>query len=223
MATDFLASALGSTTGNSGSGTGVTGNGSSTDMFTTLLVAQIRNQNPLEPTDPSQFVNQLTQLSQMEALQSMSTQSSNQASMLQSLQVLALGAQVGSSVSATTDTVQLGTDKINGSFTLDSLSTKTAVVLTGTDKVDHRIELSTRSPGDVAFTIDPAKLGLPPGTYSVRVDTDGKAGPPLQVDGTLTSVRMSSNGSVVLDVNTIGPTDAASVTGFNGRPTPLAS
>jgi flagellar hook assembly protein FlgD len=27
------------------------------DMFTKLLVAQIQNQDPLSPTDPSQFVN----------------------------------------------------------------------------------------------------------------------------------------------------------------------
>src|SRR5471030_3077604 len=68
------------------------------DMFTKLLVAQIQNQDPLQPTDPSQFVDQLTQLSQTESLQNLSTLTSGNASVLQSMQVIALGAQVGSSV-----------------------------------------------------------------------------------------------------------------------------
>ena len=31
-------------------------NGEISNLFTTLLVAQIKNQNPLEPTDPAEFV-----------------------------------------------------------------------------------------------------------------------------------------------------------------------
>src|SRR5690349_770319 len=60
------------------------------DMFTKLLVAQIRNQDPLAPSDPSQFVNQLSQLSQTEALQQLAQTTSASASVLQSLQVLAM-------------------------------------------------------------------------------------------------------------------------------------
>lgn len=36
------------------------------DMFLRLLVAQIQNQDPLSPMDPSQFVSQLAQFSEME-------------------------------------------------------------------------------------------------------------------------------------------------------------
>ena len=57
-------------------------NGTPSELFTTLLVAQIRNQNPLEPTDPSEFVGQLTQLSQMEALQKLVAHGNASASML---------------------------------------------------------------------------------------------------------------------------------------------
>ncbi len=49
----------------------ITANGDMTQLFTRLLIAQIKNQNPLEPTDPSQFVSQLTQLSQVESMQQM--------------------------------------------------------------------------------------------------------------------------------------------------------
>ena len=38
------------------------------DMFFKLLVAQIQNQDPLNPMDPTQFVSQLAQFSSMEQL-----------------------------------------------------------------------------------------------------------------------------------------------------------
>ncbi len=40
----------------------------SQDVFLKLLVAQIQNQNPLQPMDGMQFVTQLTQFSQLEQL-----------------------------------------------------------------------------------------------------------------------------------------------------------
>ena len=36
------------------------------DMFLQLLVAQLKNQDPLSPSDPSQFVGQLAQFQQLE-------------------------------------------------------------------------------------------------------------------------------------------------------------
>ena len=36
------------------------------DMFLQLLVAQIQNQDPFSPMDPTQFVSQLAQFSEME-------------------------------------------------------------------------------------------------------------------------------------------------------------
>jgi len=40
----------------------------SKQMFLKLLVAQIQNQNPLSPADPTQFLGQLTQYSMLEQL-----------------------------------------------------------------------------------------------------------------------------------------------------------
>jgi flagellar basal-body rod modification protein FlgD len=42
--------------------------------FLKLLVAQLQYQNPLQPTDPSQFMAQSAQFSMVEALQNMTTQ-----------------------------------------------------------------------------------------------------------------------------------------------------
>jgi flagellar hook assembly protein FlgD len=36
------------------------------DTFLRLLVAQLQNQNPLDPSDPMQYITQLTQFSELE-------------------------------------------------------------------------------------------------------------------------------------------------------------
>jgi flagellar basal-body rod modification protein FlgD len=38
----------------------------SKEMFLQILVAQLRNQNPLDPSDPMQFISQLAQFSSLE-------------------------------------------------------------------------------------------------------------------------------------------------------------
>jgi len=56
-----------------GAAGGNNGNSSISDMFTTLLAAQIQNQDPLAPMEAGQFVTQFAQLSQVEAMQSMAS------------------------------------------------------------------------------------------------------------------------------------------------------
>lgn len=191
-------------------------NGEVSDIFTKLLVAQIKNQNPLEPQDPSEFVGQMTQLSQMEALQKLAAQASANAAMLESLQVLALGAQVGSQVTASTEKVMVGETPVEGRFTLASASSRVSLVLESATNEEYRIELGTRSPGDVPFTIDPATHGIPAGTYAVRVETDSNESPTVEVRGMLRSVRFSAAEGVVLDVANLGQVLSSAITSFDG-------
>jgi flagellar basal-body rod modification protein FlgD len=205
------------TTSTSSSGTVASNGDSISDLFTTLLVAQIRNQNPLDPADPSEFVGQLTQLSQTEALQKLVSQGSNSAAALESMQVMALGAQVGSQISVRTSSVTVGDAPITGRFTLASASATTAVVLTDAAGKTYRLELGTHAPGEVDFTLDPDKLGLAKGSYSIAVSTASGEKPGVDVDGTLQSVKLSTTDGVVLDVSTVGKVSSTVVTGFNGR------
>nr|WP_298725902.1 flagellar hook capping FlgD N-terminal domain-containing protein [uncultured Steroidobacter sp.] len=196
----------------------ITANGDMTQLFTRLLIAQIKNQNPLEPTDPSQFVSQLTQLSQVESMQQLVAQTNASASMLQSMQVMALGAQVGSDVTAVTDKVVIDDSVVRGRFDLESASSTVTVVLEDATGQQRRIQLGTHKPGEVEFAIDPEVLGLEPGTYSIRVETPTKETPAIEVQGTLQSVRISATHGAVLQVSNVGTIGASAVTAFNGRP-----
>jgi flagellar basal-body rod modification protein FlgD len=207
-----------STASTSSATASITPNGDVSELFTTLLVAQIRNQNPLEPTDPSAFVSQLTQLSQMEALQSLAKQGVANGSALDSMQVLQLGGQIGSDVTVGTDHISVEGEPITGKFNLASGSDAVSVVLESSAGVQQRISLGTLGAGAHDFTIDPAAQGLVNGTYAIRIETGAdQTGPAVEVQGTLRSVKLSQNGGVILDVSHIGETDAASVTAFNGR------
>lgn len=188
------------------------------DMFLKLLVAQIRNQNPLEPNDPAEFVNQLTQLSQTEAMQNMVAQTSNSASILESLQVLSLGAQVGSEVTVRADVVNLDEVPLSGSFQLDEANSNLAVVLTAPDGQKHRVELGAQSAGTVYFSVDPKTFGLAPGKYDIAIDGGEGLTPDVEIRSELISVKLSPAGGVLLQVAHLGEVPSHAITGFHGRP-----
>ena len=192
-------------------------NNATQDMFNKLLVAQIRNQDPLAPTDPSQFVNQLTQQAQTEAMQNLSTLTSANASVLQSMQVLALGAQVGSEVMVKTSTVQLESGKVNGSIALSANSSKTTLTLKDAFDKEYTIELGAKAAGNATFSIEPEKLGLPAGTYTMAVTTSSGGKPLIDIAGKLSSVRLSATGSMILNVANLGEVSPGAITGFNGK------
>ncbi len=199
---------------------GVALNGASNegrDMFTKLLVAQIRNQDPLSPQDPSQFVQQLTQLSQTEALQNLASLTSANASVLQSMQVLAMGAQVGSDVLVQANQVALDGRKVTGEATLGSSSAKTTLVLTGGNGQQVEIALGTLPAGTHQFTIDPAALGLPAGTYAMRVASESNAVVPLAVQGRLDSVQVGSGGSITVKIDSVGEVPPSAISAFRGK------
>jgi len=219
METNLFTNAAGAGAANTGANAAPAANtmSDSKEMFTKLLVAQIQNQDPLEPSDPSQFVQQLTQLSQTEAMQNLASLTSNNASVLQSMQVLAMGGQVGSEVMAQTDTVKLDGAKVNGAITLSGNSSKTTLVLTDGAGQDHELALGPLSAGQVPFSIDPTAMGLPAGSYKMKVVTSSGELPPVDIAGRLNSVRLGSNGSIVLSIANVGEVAPSNVTAFNGK------
>lgn len=63
-----LMNAAASNTGSTGTVKGTSAKASERDMFMTLLVTQLKNQDPLEPQDGTQFVAQLAQFNSLDQL-----------------------------------------------------------------------------------------------------------------------------------------------------------
>ncbi|MBB3194114.1 flagellar hook capping FlgD N-terminal domain-containing protein [Roseateles terrae] len=206
-----------SSSSNTASGASIAGNGELSTLFTTLLVAQIKNQDPLAPQDPSQFVSQLTQLSQVESMQQLTSQGQTNTSMLASLQLMTLGAQVGSTLQAAVSSVSLSGQPVDLRFTLDSSSPANTLVITGSDGRAQRVELGSMSRGEQAYTLDPAKLGLGNGTYTVSVETQNRQSVTMETLARLDGVRLSADGNVMLQLAGVGEVTSQAITQFKGR------
>ena len=182
-------------------------------MFTKLLVAQVKYQDPLEPTDSSTFISQLTQLSQTESMQNLSSQLSTQSSILDSMQTVQLSAQVGSTVMVGTSSLVLGDAAVQAGVQLEAAADLT-LELTNAAGTTTRVALGQQPVGDVAFQINPAALGLAAGRYQIAVrDADGNTYQP-EVAGQLESVRMGATGAVMLQVQGLGTVQPSSITRF---------
>ena len=81
------------------------------NAFLKLLIAQLKNQDPMKPTDPTQFLSQLAQFSQVTSTQNVEAKIGELNDSLRATQVLNGTTLVGRSVLARTDTANF----VNGS------------------------------------------------------------------------------------------------------------
>lgn len=186
------------------------------NLFLTLLVAQIQNQDPLNPTDGTEYVSQLAQMTQVQSMETMSQLMKNNSILMDNLQVLSTANLVGQSVMVQTDKIQLDDQAINGRITLGQSANIVNVIVKDSAGVEHKVELGKQSSGQIDFTIDPKKLGLAPGEYSLSVVTDiGEENIPLEIAGTVNNVRIPlEGGSALVNVSGLGEVPFYSVSQF---------
>ncbi len=166
--------------------------------FLTLMVAQMKNQDPFKPQDPSAFLAQLAQFSTVTGIQDMQGSMTTLSDAMRSSQVLSGSTLVGHEVLADADTVALGaTGEVRGSTTMPEGTTNAMLVVTDkSGQLVRRVQLSSQQ-GAQDFTWDgTTDLGerAPAGTYKIaalaQVGTDAE-----QVSTQL----ISKVGSVTID------------------------
>lgn len=186
-------------------------------LFMQLLVAQIQNQNPLNPTDGTEYVSQLAQLTQVQSMETMSQLMANSSVLMDNLQTLTTGNLVGQHVMVQSDSINSdGETVIDGRLTLEHAAGVVTVIVKDSAGIEHKIELGKQEAGQVDFTIDPEKMGLSEGQYTLSVVTDtGEEAVPIEVGGTVTNVRIPLDGSsTVLNINGIGDIAYNNITQF---------
>jgi flagellar basal-body rod modification protein FlgD len=100
------------------------------DSFLKLLVAQLKYQDPSNPTDPSQFMSQTAQFSQIEAIQNLQKQQTEMLNSQQSTQATGL---IGKKI---TGTPTLGGADVTGVVTGIKLGTDGPVIKIGDTEVN---------------------------------------------------------------------------------------
>jgi flagellar basal-body rod modification protein FlgD len=138
--------------------------------FLNLLVAQLNNQNPLEPQGNGEFIAQLAQFSQVEGIEKLNTSMGSLLSGYQSSQALQASSLVGRKVIVPTEKAVVDTsESFKASMVLPVSSSNVYVnVYDKTGAVVNRINMGEQAAGNVSFIWDGKDASgnlLPPGTY----------------------------------------------------------
>jgi flagellar basal-body rod modification protein FlgD len=125
----------------------------STD-FLTLLVSELQNQNPLEPTDSTEFVNQLTSYANYEQQQTLNSNLSTLVTSFNSLLTLNSSNYIGQTVTAKTDTGTLQSGQIAFGYSLDSAASNVALTVKDSSGNTVWSGSGTTTAGTNSFTWD---------------------------------------------------------------------
>jgi flagellar basal-body rod modification protein FlgD len=170
--------------------------------FLQLISTQLQNQNPLQPTDPTQFLSQLEGMSEVSSLQSMQTSMAGLSSTLQASQVLSGTSLLGHMVLAPGSTATLPS---GGTVTgaVNAPSGASALLVSVTDASGALVKsfaVAPQSSGLTYFTWDGTTStgqAAPAGQYTVNV-TAGVGGSSQSVSPMIAS----KVDSVTLDPST---------------------
>ena len=188
-----MAAGTSTTTAVSGAGTTASSTGSNLSTITNteflqILIAQLQNQDPLNPTDPDQFVTELAEMTQVQSLQSMQTSLSDLATSLGTGSMSQWASAVGDYMEVNDTSISQGDEVV-----LSPTSTNySQITLNLTDKSDGSSKQVTFSPGDSLVYSDTS------GNYTVAGATATVSGQsvtcPTQVYREITGVQSSSSG-----------------------------
>jgi flagellar basal-body rod modification protein FlgD len=192
-----------SSTTSSSSNTTVTKND-----FLKLLIAQMKNQDPLNPMDGTQYVSELAQFSSLEELQNMNdnlnTSINANYTLTQSINNTLASNLIGKDVKVTSSTVTYsGQSSADIGYTLPSKASDVTLTITNSSGsvVRTMTGLSTTS-GDNKLSWDFTDNNgstLPEGTYTFAVSATNSSGTSLTTSlfkqGTIDAVNYTSSGT----------------------------
>lgn len=171
------------------------------NAFLTMMIAQMKNQDPTKPMDAGEYLGQLAQFSTVTGIQELQQTVKDLTQSLQTSQAITGSELVGRYVRVSGDTGYLGSNTaLNAVAHLDrNASGLTAQVLDASGRAVRTLALGTQAAGDLGVAWDgkdDAGVAQAPGTYRLRVE------------GSVDGKRMSFGTSVLLPVTSISRGDA---------------
>lgn len=189
------------------------------NQFMTLLVTQLRNQDPLNPMENAEFTSQLAQLETVNGITQLNNTLqalSGQMDMTQSMQAATL---IGKDVLVTGNKISTGSSpddpniKVATPFGVDLISAAEKVnvaILDGSGKVVRNVELGPVNAGVISLEWDglnDSGLPVPDGAYTLDVSGVAADGSAVGVEpltyGQVSSIAYASSG-VQLDLGLMG-------------------
>ncbi|MES2354491.1 MAG: flagellar hook assembly protein FlgD [Pseudomonadota bacterium] len=145
----------------------------SQDRFLKLLVAQMQNQDPMNPMDNSEVTSQMAQINTVKGIERLNASVTSMATGFNAAQPLQAAALVGHTVLAPGSAMQLSGGQAQGGATLgQSAETVSVAIKDSTGAVIRTMALGPQKAGDVRFTWDGATdsgAAATNGTYQFSV------------------------------------------------------
>lgn len=193
---------------------------SSTD-FLKLLVSELQNQDPLNATSVTDFVNQMTSYATFTEQQATNTSMSSLASSFSSLVTLNSVNYIGHTVEAKTDTATLSNGSATYGYSLSSVASNVSISIKDSSGSTVWTGTGTGNAGSNSFTWDGKDSSgnqlSDGGQYTISVTATNAAGTSVlnytTITGTVTGIDTSTstpsltvNGASVSAANIIGVT-----------------
>lgn len=187
------------------------------NRFLTLLVTQLKNQDPLNPTDSAQMTSQLAQINTVSGIEKLNATVNSLVESLGSTQAQEASALIGKSVLVPGSQLSLSNGVAFGGVNLagkaDSVKLK---ILNSAGQVIESLDLGAQEAGVIDFVWDggtESGTKATDGTYKFTVEAS-QGGKPVTVDalqiGTVSALVRSKSG-FLLDLGTLGRVDFKNV------------
>src|SRR6185437_565276 len=201
------------TNGSTGSGTsGAPGSpggnglgGLTMNDFLTLMTAQLKSQDPLNPTDSNQFLNQLSELSTVEGISQLNTSMGSLSNSMLASQAVNSAALVGQTILAPADAAELASGgSLSGAVQVPSGASSVTLSINNAAGVTVARVAMPAAAGLQGFSWNgqTANGGIaPPGVYSVSaaaVVGSTSESATTYLNGTVSSVSLDPGGSGVM-------------------------
>lgn len=207
-----ISSANGSATVGSTAGSAATGGATlGGTNFLTLMLAQLKNQDPTSPVDSNQFLNQLASLSTVQGITQLNTSFSSLSSSLVSSQALQASSLLGHQALVSSSTANLATNgTVTGAISVPQTTSQAVLNISdASGALVRQINLGAQSSGLAHFSWDGKAADgsqLPAGQYALSAQIAGPSSgtaASTYVNGTVQSVTMGA-GTTGLTLNVSG-------------------
>lgn len=193
------------------------------DAFMELMLAQLKNQNPLEPQDNGDFIAQLAQFSSLEEMQNLSSSVDDVVGQFRSSQALQASAMVGKTVLAPSSVGILGSDgEITGTIEVPASTGGLRLsIMNESGELVRQIDMGSSQAGVVSFQWDGQDgngNSLPAGAYSIVAEasyTSGTEQLATMVSANVDSVSLGQGGSITLNLAGMGSIPLSEVEQIN--------
>ncbi|TNE82950.1 MAG: flagellar hook assembly protein FlgD [Gammaproteobacteria bacterium] len=180
--------------------------------FMELMLAQLKNQNPLEPQDNGDFIAQLAQFSSLEEIQGLSSTVDDAVGQFRSSQALQASAMVGKTVLAPSSVGLLEEGgEVKGTINVPASTGNVRLsVVNSSGELVHQMDLGASQAGIQAFSWDGKDAdgnALPQGAYSIVASGSYPGGAEqlsTMVSANVDSVSLGRDGSITLNLAGLG-------------------